>query len=99
MGMNPDDQPAERSADRLSNLKNFIRQTAPIGFAQHKGIRPRIGGGLQNFQRIFGVVFEAVKKMFRIKEDLAAMFLQISDGIGTQPEIFLKRAAKNLLDV
>jgi ketopantoate hydroxymethyltransferase len=72
---------------------------AAVCLAQHDEVRAGILRGFDGFERVFGVFLEAVEKVFRIVEHLAAVLLQIGNGVGDHGQVFLQRDLENFRDM
>lgn len=55
--------------------------------------------GVERLERVVGIIFIAVEKMFSVVDDLPAILHEMADGVADHGEVFLGRGAQNLGDV
>ena len=78
---------------------DFVRQTAAVGVAEHHEIRARLFRRLPRGEGVFGIELVAVETMLGVVDDEFAVVLQKSHGVADHREIFIRRAAQDLLHV
>ena len=90
---------AEIGDDLAGDVLDELGQSAAVCLAKDDEIGTGICGGLDGFERVFGVFFEAVEEVLGVVEHLAAVLLQVGDRISDHGEVFLESDLEDLGDV
>ena len=80
-----------------NNRRDFVRQRAPIGIAQHNALRPRQRRRPNRLQCVLRVCLVAVKEMLGVKEHPPTALRQKRHRVRNHSEIFFKRSLQHAL--
>jgi len=89
----------EAGSDGAYDGGDFRWKAASICVTEDEAIGSRLGGGFQRAKGIIVIGGVAIKKVFRVVDDLPALFLQKSNGIGDHAEIFNGGGTEDFFDV
>ena len=80
-----------------NDRRDFMRQRAPVGIAQHNALSPRQRRRPDRLQCVLRVCLVAVKEMLGVKEHPPAALRQKRHRIRNHSQIFLKRGLQHAL--
>jgi hypothetical protein len=83
-------------AHHAHRTQHLVRHRAPVGVAEHDGIRTGVGSGTHDFERVAGVVRVAVEEVLGVEEDRASLRLEVRDRVAHHAHVLLEGGAKRL---
>ena len=83
----------------IHDMLDVEGKRAPVRIAKVDGVRARARSGAHALERIGGVGFEPVEEVLGVEDDFAPPRLQIRDGVGNHPDVFLERGFQRTFDL
>ena len=93
------DAAPERADGVGDGLGDLAGQRAAVRVAEDEPVGARVGGGLQDGERVVAVRAVAVEEVLGVEDDLAAVRLQVRDRVGDHRQVLVERRPQHGVDV
>ena len=89
----------ERADGVGDGLGDLAGERAAVRVAEDEPVGPRVGGSLQDGERIVAIRSVAVEEVLRVDHDLASVRLQVRDRVGDHRHVLVERRPQHGVDV